>query len=198
MLAQGVGDVVVGNRRGALHAGTEDRELERAALAADTNKRGLRCPANEALSGADVLPGPSGPGTVSAAMAAGAIVFAMANPVPEVRPQEVRDDVAIIATGRSDYPNQINNVLAFPGVFNGALEARAHDQRGDEPAAHAITRVNPRRRTAPRRHHPQRPHRRDADPVAEAVANTAVTSRMARRERDARTHEPATPPEAPR
>ena len=57
----------------------------------------------------------------------------MANPVPEVQPEEVRGDVAIMATGRSDYPNQINNVLAFPGVFKGALEVRAkHDQRGDE------------------------------------------------------------------
>src|SRR5450755_2082379 len=78
---------------------------------------------------ADVLVGVSGPGAVSAAavrrMAPGAIVFAMANPTPEVHPEEVRDDVAIIATGRSDYPNQINNVLAFPGVFKGALEVRA-------------------------------------------------------------------------
>ena len=58
-------------------------------------------------------------------MADGAIVFAMANPVPEIRPEDVSGDVAIIATGRSDYPNQINNVLAFPGVFRGALDARA-------------------------------------------------------------------------
>ena len=66
-------------------------------------------------------------------MAPDAIVFAMANPVPEVQPEEVRGDVAVMATGRSDYPNQINNVLAFPGVFRGALDVRAtHDQRGDE------------------------------------------------------------------
>ena len=58
-------------------------------------------------------------------MAPGAVVFAMANPVPEVQPEEVREDVAIMATGRSDYPNQINNVLAFPGVFRGALDVRA-------------------------------------------------------------------------
>ena len=66
-------------------------------------------------------------------MAPDRIVFAMANPVPEVAPEEVRDDVAIMATGRSDYPNQINNVLAFPGMFRGALDVRARtDQRGDE------------------------------------------------------------------
>src|SRR5215212_1998831 len=79
--------------------------------------------------GAHVMLGVSGPGAVTAAgirtMATDAIVFAMANPIPEVQPEEVRGDVAIMATGRSDYPNQINNVLAFPGVFRGALEVRA-------------------------------------------------------------------------
>jgi malate dehydrogenase (oxaloacetate-decarboxylating) len=81
------------------------------------------------LAGADVLVGVSGPGAVSAAavrtMAPRPIVFAMANPEPEVRVEEVGEDVAIMATGRSDYPNQINNVLAFPGVFRGALDVRA-------------------------------------------------------------------------
>jgi len=76
-----------------------------------------------------VFIGLSAPGAVSPAavrtMAPGAIVFAMANPVPEVQPEEIHDDVAIVATGRSDYPNQINNVLAFPGVFRGALDVRA-------------------------------------------------------------------------
>jgi malate dehydrogenase (oxaloacetate-decarboxylating) len=85
--------------------------------------------ADDMLAGADVLVGVSGPGAVSAAavrtMAASAIVFAMANPVPEVRSEEVGTEVAIMATGRSDYPNQINNVLAFPGVFRGALNVRA-------------------------------------------------------------------------
>ena len=85
--------------------------------------------ANDVLAGADVLVGVSGPGAVSPAavrtMADRPIVFAMANPVPEVRAEEVGADVAIMATGRSDYPNQINNVLAFPGVFRGALDVRA-------------------------------------------------------------------------
>jgi hypothetical protein len=76
-------------------------------------------------------------------MAAGAIVFAMANPVPEVQPEDVRDDVAIMATGRSDYPNQINNVLAFPGVFKGALDVRARtiNEEMKLAAAHAIASV---------------------------------------------------------
>lgn len=81
------------------------------------------------LAGADVLVGVSGPGAVPAAavrtMAARPIVFAMAIPVPEIRPEEVGSDVEIMATGRSDYPHQINDVLAFPGIFRGALDVRA-------------------------------------------------------------------------
>ena len=114
------------------------------------------------LAGADVLLGLSGPGAVTAAavrtMAPGAIVFAMANPVPEVQPEEVRDDVAIMATGRSDYPNQINNVLAFPGVFKGALDVRARtiNEEMKLAAAHAIACVIPRGRAARRLHRPER------------------------------------------
>ena len=85
--------------------------------------------ADELLAGADVYLGLSGPGAVSVAavrtMGAGAVVFAMANPTPEVQPEDISDHVRIMATGRSDYPNQINNVLAFPGVFRGALDVRA-------------------------------------------------------------------------
>jgi malate dehydrogenase (oxaloacetate-decarboxylating) len=83
----------------------------------------------DAVKGADVFIGVSAPGVLTPemvkTMAKDAIVFAMANPVPEVQPELVKDDVAVIATGRSDYPNQINNVLAFPGVFRGALDCRA-------------------------------------------------------------------------
>ena len=81
------------------------------------------------LKGADLVLGLSGPGVVEAAwladMADDAIVFAMANPVPEVMPADMPGNVAVVATGRSDFPNQINNVLAFPGVFRGLLDARA-------------------------------------------------------------------------
>jgi malate dehydrogenase (oxaloacetate-decarboxylating) len=79
--------------------------------------------------GADVFMGVSAPGVVTPemvrSMAKDPIVFAMANPIPEIQPELVADDVAVIATGRSDYPNQINNVLAFPGIFRGALDCRA-------------------------------------------------------------------------
>ena len=108
MLAHGVDGVVVCNRRGALYAGAEHLDADRAALAERTNKRGLRGTADEVLVGADVLVGVSGPGAVSTAavrrMAPGAIVFAMANPEPEVHPEEVRDDVAIIGTGALTTP----------------------------------------------------------------------------------------------
>jgi malate dehydrogenase (oxaloacetate-decarboxylating) len=200
MLAQGVGDVLVCNRRGALYAGAEHLDSERATLAERTNKRGLRCTPDQVLAGADVLLGLSGPGAVTAAgvrhMAPGAIVFAMANPVPEVHPEEVRDDVAIMATGRSDYPNQINNVLAFPGVFKGALEVRARtiNEEMKLATAHAIARVIPEDELHPDYIIPSVFNRR----VAEAVAAAAVASGVARRERGARAHEPATPLEAMR
>jgi malate dehydrogenase (oxaloacetate-decarboxylating) len=204
MLAQGVGDVIVCNRRGALYAGAEHLDAERAPLAERTNKRGLRGTADEVLEGADVFLGLSGPGAVSAAavrrMASDAIVFAMANPLPEVRPEEVRDHVAIVATGRSDYPNQINNVLAFPGVFKGALEVRARtiNEEMKLAAAHAIAGVIPDRELHPDYIVPSVFNRRVAEVVAEAVADAAVASGVARRERGARTPEPATPLEAMR
>jgi malate dehydrogenase (oxaloacetate-decarboxylating) len=112
--------------------------------AADTNPDTLQGTADEVLAGADVYIGLSQPGAVSAAavhtMASDAIVFAMANPTPEVLPEEIADYAAVIATGRSDYPNQINNVLAFPGIFRGALDVRASTitERMEVAAGHAI------------------------------------------------------------
>ena len=129
LLAHGVDNLIICDVDGALYADRPGLDDHRRALAARTNPNAERGMANDLLAGADVLVGVSGPGAVSIAavrsMAPGAIVFAMANPVPEVQPEEVGDAVAIMATGRSDYPNQINNVLAFPGVFRGALDARA-------------------------------------------------------------------------
>jgi malate dehydrogenase (oxaloacetate-decarboxylating) len=129
ILAHGVRDLLVCDIDGALHPRRPGLDPSRAKLAERTNPQCRTGTAGELLAGADVLVGVSGPGAVSPAairsMAADPIVFAMANPVPEVRPEDVGEDVAIMATGRSDYPNQINNVLAFPGVFRGALDARA-------------------------------------------------------------------------
>jgi malate dehydrogenase (oxaloacetate-decarboxylating) len=197
LLAQGVGDVIVCNRHGALRAGDPALDASQAALAERTNRNGMQGTANEVLAGADVMLGLSGPGAVTAdavrTMANDAIVFAMANPVPEVQPEEVRGDVAIMATGRSDYPNQINNVLAFPGVFKGALEVRARtiNEEMKLAAAHAIARVIPDDELHADYIIPSVFNRRVAESVAEDVANAAVASGVARRKRGA-AGEPAT------
>ncbi|WP_250281766.1 MULTISPECIES: NAD(P)-dependent malic enzyme [unclassified Frankia] len=128
LLAAGIGDIAVGDSRGILHQGRAGLTPVKAEIAAVTNRAGLTGSINAALAGADVFLGLSS-GTVPedavASMAPDSIVFAMANPNPEVDPEVARRHARIVATGRSDYPNQINNVLAFPGVFRGALDVRA-------------------------------------------------------------------------
>ncbi|MGA4792490.1 NAD(P)-dependent malic enzyme [Nocardia sp. AB354] len=128
LLAAGVSDVVVLDSKGIVSADRTDLNAVKAELAQRTNPRGLAGGAIGALAGADVFLGLSA-GTVAeeliASMAPGAIVFAMSNPDPEIHPEVARRYAAIVATGRSDFPNQINNVLAFPGVFKGALDAGA-------------------------------------------------------------------------
>ena len=189
MLAEGVSDLVVCDIGGALHPGRTDLSPTQRELAARTNPRGLTGTADEALNGADVVVGVSAPGAFTAAavrtMAPRAVVFAMANPTPEVHPEEVVDDVAIIATGRSDYPNQINNVLAFPGVFRGALDVRARrineDMKG--AAARAIAGVIPEEDLHPDYIVPSVFNRAVAPAVAEAVAAAAIATGVARRDR---------------
>ncbi|EGD55044.1 Malate dehydrogenase (oxaloacetate- decarboxylating) [Gordonia neofelifaecis NRRL B-59395] len=126
--AAGIDDIVVLDSKGIVHAGRTDMVEYKNELAAWSNPRGLTGGIAEALDGADVFLGVSA-GTVDekyiASMAADAIVFAMSNPDPEIHPDVAAKHAAIVATGRSDFPNQINNVLAFPGVFAGALDAGA-------------------------------------------------------------------------
>src|SRR5215469_4443631 len=120
--------VVVSDSRGILHNGRTELTGEKLELARTTNAEGRTGTFEDALRGADVLIGLSG-GSVAeeavARMAPGSIVFALANPTPEVHPEVASRYATVVATGRSDFPNQINNVLAFPGVFRGALDARA-------------------------------------------------------------------------
>jgi malate dehydrogenase (oxaloacetate-decarboxylating) len=134
MLASGVTHVIGCDRRGALSTGREDyRSGEMSPIkrwyAESSNPDRLAGPPGEMLEGMDLFIGLSGPGIISpdslAKMNDDAIVFAMANPNPEVMPEEATPHVRIMATGRSDYPNQINNVLCFPGIFRGALDAGA-------------------------------------------------------------------------
>jgi malate dehydrogenase (oxaloacetate-decarboxylating) len=130
----GVGEIVPCDRFGAIHTGRGDYEdgsmnTAKAWLAENTNPEGRSGTPGQVLEGADLFVGLSGPGIISAAdvqrMNPDPFVFAMANPNPEVRPEEAAPYVRVMATGRSDYPNQINNVLAFPGIFRGALDVRA-------------------------------------------------------------------------
>ncbi len=124
----GVADVVVCDRRGIVEPSRDDLGEVKRELAARTNPRGLTGVVGEALRGADVFVGVSG-GTVPeddlASMARGGVVFALANPDPEVHPDVAHRFAAVVGTGRSDFANQINNVLAFPGIFRGALDCRA-------------------------------------------------------------------------
>jgi malate dehydrogenase (oxaloacetate-decarboxylating) len=129
LLQAGITRIVGCDRRGAICEGREGLEGIKAEYARLTNAEHFVGTADEALAGADVFLGLSTPGAITAdgvrSMARDAIVFAMANPTPEIPPEEIHGLAAVIATGRSDYPNQINNVLAFPGVFRGALDVRA-------------------------------------------------------------------------
>lgn len=148
LLAAGAGDIVVCDRAGVL---TEDGDVfnsAQTALAAKTNPRGVNGTLADAVKEADVFVGVSAKDVLSAdmvrSMAGGAVVFAMANPSPEIMPDvALAAGARIVATGRSDFPNQINNVLAFPGIFRGALDARASDinEEMQIAAAHALARL---------------------------------------------------------
>jgi malate dehydrogenase (oxaloacetate-decarboxylating) len=189
ILAHGVRELIVCDIDGALYPGRPGLDPMRDELARRTNPGSRRGTADQLLVGADVMVGVSGPGAVSAgairSMAPEAVVFAMANPVPEVRPEDVGRDVAIMATGRSDYPNQINNVLAFPGVFKGALEVRASaiDEEMKLAAAIAIADVIGADELHAEYIVPSVFNPRVAEAVSAAVADAAVRTGVARRAR---------------
>jgi malate dehydrogenase (oxaloacetate-decarboxylating) len=151
-MSSGVSDIVACDRFGAIHVEREDYEAgsmnaPKTWLAENTNAGARSGPPSEVIEGADLFVGLSGPGIISARdlerMAPDPFVFAMANPNPEVRPEEAAPYVRVMATGRSDFPNQINNVLAFPGVFRGALDVRAPSitEEMKVAAAHGIAGV---------------------------------------------------------
>jgi malate dehydrogenase (oxaloacetate-decarboxylating) len=131
LLAQGAGEIIGCGRGGAVHAGQEGLDQYRDWIATHTNSTNLTGSLKEVLVGADVFIGVSASNLLTgddiATMAADAIVFALANPVPEVDAVAASEHAAVVATGRSDYPNQINNVLAFPGFFRGLLDAGVSD-----------------------------------------------------------------------
>ena len=129
LMNAGVRNIIGADRQGAVHTGRADLNTSKQWFAENTNPEGLSGPLTQLMPGADVFIGLSGPNLIERSdverMASKPIVFAMANPDPEIRPELIQDVAAVIATGRSDFPNQINNVLAFPGVFRGALDAGA-------------------------------------------------------------------------
>ncbi|MFC7592904.1 NADP-dependent malic enzyme [Nonomuraea antimicrobica] len=128
LLEAGIGDIAVSDSKGLIYEGREGLNQVKQLLAKDTNRAGRTGSTEDALEGADVFVGLSG-STVSeaaiASMAPESIVFALSNPTPEVHPDVAAKHAGVVATGRSDFPNQINNVLAFPGVFRGAIDVRA-------------------------------------------------------------------------
>jgi malate dehydrogenase (oxaloacetate-decarboxylating) len=128
LLGAGIGDIAVADSKGVLHAGRDDLTPIKRWLVENTNRAGHAGTMVGALEGADVYLGLSGgtvPEAAIASMAENCIVFSLANPIPEVDPEMAAKYAAVVATGRSDLPNQINNVLAFPGIFRGAIDARA-------------------------------------------------------------------------
>ena len=130
LLNAGVTDIILFDSKGAIYEGRVNLDADRQALAARTNPRGHSTSLPEAMVGADVFIGLSQPNMITVAditaMAEQPIVFALANPDPEIDPVLAATVAAVVATGRSDYPNQINNVLAFPGIFRGLLDAGAY------------------------------------------------------------------------
>ena len=187
MRRMGVSDIIVCDRQGAIYEGRPGLNSEKAQVATWTNRSLVKGSLADALVGADVFVGVSAPGIVSQdmvrSMADSPIVFACANPVPEIMPEDaMAAGAAVAATGRSDYPNQINNVLAFPGIFRGALDVRASDINDDmmEAAAYAIAGLVDDEMRSSGRVIPAPFDPRVAPAVAAAVADAARASGVAR------------------
>ncbi len=186
LLAAGVTNIIGCDEGGSLYRGRPGLTTAKAEYAELTNPENLQGTADELLAGADVFIGVSVPGAITRAgverMAASPIVFALANPRSEVEPEEIEDIAAVIATGRSDYPNQINNVLAFPGVFKGALAVRARTitSEMEVAAAHALAAVIPADELAADYIIPSVFARHVSSAVARAVADAAIEAGVAR------------------
>ncbi len=188
LLSAGYDDITLCDRRGTIYAGREGLNAVKAEMAAVTNPRKIRGTLADAVRGADVFIGVSAPGVLTGemvqTMARGAVIFACANPTPEIFPDEaLAAGAAVVCTGRSDYPNQINNVLAFPGIFRGAFDVRASDinEEMKMAAARAIAGlIAPEELTA---EHviPQPFDARVVQAVASAVADAARRTGVARK-----------------
>ncbi|OGL17269.1 MAG: malate dehydrogenase [Candidatus Rokubacteria bacterium RIFCSPLOWO2_12_FULL_69_21] len=190
LMKVGVRHVIGSDRSGLLYKGRkENMNPMKVWFAEHTNPKRLRGEIGQALEGADVFIGLSGPGVVTLKdikrMARDPIVFAMANPVPEIMPEEVDRHVKVMATGRSDYPNQINNVCGFPGIFRGLLDVRARTFNDEMKiaAAHAIANIVSKSELNAEYITPSVFDKRVVEAVASAVAQSAYDTGVARRKR---------------
>ena len=190
LMKAGAKHIVGCDRAGAIYKGrTENMNSMKQWFAEHTNPKRIKGTAGDALDGADVFIGLSGPGVVSLkdvkTMNKNAIVFAMANPIPEIQPEEAGPFVRVMATGRSDYPNQINNSCCFPGFFRGMLDVRARRVNDDMKlaAAHALAELVTKSELSEEYITPSMFDRRVVPAVAEAVAAAAIKTGVARRER---------------
>jgi malate dehydrogenase (oxaloacetate-decarboxylating) len=187
IMAAGATNVVGCDSKGIVHEGREDLNPAKRWFAEHTNPEGRTGDLAEAVRGADLFLGLSAPDVLTVddlkTMNEDPIIFAMANPDPEIRPEVAMGHARIIATGRSDYPNQINNVLCFPGIFRGALDVRAHeiDEGMKLAAANAMADVIPEEDLSEDYIIPSVFDERVAPAVAEAVAEKAKETGMARR-----------------
>jgi malate dehydrogenase (oxaloacetate-decarboxylating) len=187
LISCGLNDVVLCDRTGAIYQGREKLNDAKAEIASMTNKKMKKGSLKDVIVGADVFIGVSAPGVLTADMVAtmgkDPIVFACANPVPEILPDEAKKaGVAVMATGRSDFPNQVNNVLAFPGIFRGALDVRASDINDEMKlaAAYAIAGIISDSELRPDYILPDAFDPRVGKAVAAAVAEAARKSGVAR------------------
>ena len=187
LVSVGAKNVVMTDRRGAIYKGRADLNPAKQEIAEKTNPAGERGGLKDVIKDADVFIGVSAPGVLTPemvrSMAENAIVFACANPTPEIFPDEAKKaGAAVVSTGRSDYPNQINNVLAFPGIFRGALDARASEINDEMKiaAANAIAGLVSDEELCCDNILPQAFDPRVGKVVAEAVKSAAVKSGAAR------------------
>ena len=187
LLAFGIGDVTVCDKDGILNRNNKNLNSAQSALAQITNNSLKTGNLSDALKGADIFVGVSAPGIVSEEMIRSmnqdAIVFAMANPVPEIMPELAKNaGAAVVGTGRSDFPNQVNNVLAFPGIFKGALSVRASDINEEMKlaAANAIAGLVSDEELTPDYILPAAFDERVGEAVAKAVADAAIKSGVSR------------------
>ncbi len=187
LIAMGLKNVVMCDRVGAIYAGRDGLNTEKAEMAAISNRMLKKGTLAEVIQGADVFIGVSAPGTLTTAMvktmAKDAVIFACANPTPEIFPDDAKaGGAAVVATGRSDFANQVNNVLAFPGVFRGALDVRASEINDEmkKAAAYALAGLVSDGDLSADYILPQAFDPRVRDAVAAAVAEAARKSGVAR------------------